>query len=117
MECTQKGTIGIFKAVGSFMSSKWNSIKKVLLIKRKLYGQVSKVLGDHLKGTHNTMNAVGGFMSKKWNGIKSTTVSIVNSMKSKVMGTMNKMRDGIKTVTGKIGNLLAEWSKVLKRIE
>ena len=36
------------------------------------------------------MNAVGGFMSKKWNEIKSTTVSIVNSMKSKVMGTMIK---------------------------
>lgn len=115
MECTQKGTIGIFKAVGSFMSSKWNSIKKVLLIKRKLYGQASKVLGDHLKGTHNTMNAVGGFMSKKWNGIKSTTVSIVNSMKSKVMGTMNKMRDGIKTVTGKIGNLFGGMVKGVKK--
>ena len=36
-------------------------------------------------------------------------------MKSKVMGTMNKMRDGIKTVTGKIGNLFGGMVKGVKK--
>ena len=113
---SKKGTIGIFKAVGSFMSSKWNSIKKGTVNKAKaLWSGVKGAWGSLKKGTHNTMNAVGGFMSKKWNGIKSTTVSIVNSMKSKVMGTMNKMRDGIKTVTGKIGNLFGGMVKGVKK--
>lgn len=112
----KKGTIGIFKAVGSFMSSKWNSIKKGTVNKAKaLWSGVKDAWGSLKKGTHNTMNAVGGFMSKKWNGIKSTTVSIVNGMKSKVMGTMNKMRDGIKTVTGKIGNLFGGMVKGVKK--
>ncbi|WNM55030.1 tail length tape measure protein [Staphylococcus phage S-CoN_Ph25] len=36
-------------------------------------------------------------------------------MKSKVMGTVNKMRDGIKTVTGKIGNLFGGMIKGVKK--
>ena len=64
-------------------------------------------------GTHNTMSKISSSTKASWRGMKNSVVDMSKALWSKVRSTFTNMRDGLKSIIGKIkGHISGMVNKV-----
>lgn len=105
----------VFSKLKDWLIKVWNTIKnKVSSIVEKLRSAIKRTFDKLYNGTRNTFSKLKNWLIDTWQKIKDKLVSFSRTIKDKVLGNFNGMKNSLKTVIGKITDLINKMVRGVK---
>jgi len=105
----------LFTSIKNFLVWVWNLIRKTVTnVVRSMWNGIRGTWNILSRTTRNIFNGVRGSMVNIWNSIKNSVTGIASSLWGSVRKTFTNMKNGLKGLAGKIGDVINNMVKGIK---